>query len=73
MQGRSSVSLYPLFDASQKPQKTLADMVEKGFLCEKTGKGFFDYQAGKTKGNEEEIRDKKLLGILSILRKYKGD
>jgi len=66
-------NLYPLFDASKEPQKTLAEMVEKGFLGKKTGKGFFDYQAGSTKGNEEEIRDKKLLGILGILRKYKGD
>jgi 3-hydroxybutyryl-CoA dehydrogenase len=66
-------NLYPLFDASKEPQKILAEMVEKGFLGKKTGKGFFDYRAGGTKGNEEEIRDKKLLGILGILRKYKGD
>lgn len=66
-------NLYPLFDASKEPQKLLTEMVEKGFLGKKTGKGFFDYQAGSTKGNEEEIRDRKLLGILGILRKYKGD
>ena len=70
---QGATNLYPLFDASQKPQKTLAEMVEKGFLGKKTGRGFFAYDAGSTKGNEEEIRDKKLLGILSILRKYKGD
>jgi 3-hydroxybutyryl-CoA dehydrogenase len=66
-------NLYPLFDASQEPQKTLAQMVERGFLGKRTGKGFFDYRGGVTKGNEEEMRDRKLLGILSILRKYKED
>jgi 3-hydroxybutyryl-CoA dehydrogenase len=70
---QGATNLYPLFDDSKKPQKTLAEMVEKGFLGKKTGKGFFDYQAGSAKGNEEEIRDKKLLGILDVLRKYKGD
>ena len=70
---QGATNLYPLFDASQKPQKTLTEMVEQGFLGRRTGKGFFDYPAGSAKGNEEEIRDKKLLGILSILRKYKGD
>jgi 3-hydroxyacyl-CoA dehydrogenase len=66
-------NLYPLFDASQEPQKTLTEMVQKGYLGKKTGKGFFDYQGRNAKGNEEEIRDKKLLGILDILRKYKED
>lgn len=66
-------NLYPLFDASQEPQKTLTEMVQKGCLGKKTGKGFFDYQGRNAKGNEEEIRDKKLLGILDILRKYKED
>ncbi len=70
---QGATNLYPLFDDSKKPQKTLAEMVEKGFLGKKTGKGFFDYRTGNTKGDEEEIRDRKLLGILSILRKYKGD
>lgn len=58
-------NLYPLFDASQKPQKILNEMVEKGLLGVKTGKGFFDYRTGTNDIVRE--RDKKLINLLRIL------
>lgn len=63
---KGATNLYPVFDNSSKPQKLLTDMVEKGFLGEKTGKGFFEYQAD----NIPQIiktRDMNLLRILNIV------
>lgn len=63
---KGATNLYPVFDNSTKPQKLLTDMVEKGFLGERTGKGFFEYQ----RDNIPQIiktRDMNLLHILNIV------
>ncbi len=71
---KGAMSLYPSLDASREPRKIWTDMVEKGLLGEKTGKGFFAYEPGSIPGIIRE-RDTKLLTLLRILypRKRKGD
>jgi 3-hydroxyacyl-CoA dehydrogenase len=45
-------------------------MVEKGFLGERTGKGFFEYEPGSVP-DIIKARDKKLLELLRILYHHK--
>jgi len=67
---KGAQSLYPLLDASKEPQRTWAEMVEKGFLGERTGKGFFEYEPGSIP-DIIKARDKKLLELLRILYHHK--
>jgi 3-hydroxyacyl-CoA dehydrogenase len=63
---KGAQSLYPLLDASKAPQKLWTDMVEKGLLGERTGKGFFEYAPGSVPEIVKD-RDRKLLELLGIL------
>jgi len=51
---QGATNLYPLFDDSKKPQKTLAEMVEKGFLGKKTGKGFLTIRPEARRGMKKK-------------------
>jgi 3-hydroxybutyryl-CoA dehydrogenase len=66
-------NLYPLLDASKEPRKLWTEMVEKGFLGQRTGKGFFEYQAGSIPDRIRN-RDAKLIEILKVLcpRQHEG-
>lgn len=59
--------LFPLLDSSKEPQNVLTDKVEKGFFGYKTKKGFFEYGADNTKGEEAQARDMAMINILKIL------
>jgi 3-hydroxybutyryl-CoA dehydrogenase len=63
---KGAKNLYPVFDNSTEPQKTWTEMVEKGFLGKKTGKGFFDYPVDCGTDVVKE-RDMKLISLLDIL------
>jgi 3-hydroxyacyl-CoA dehydrogenase len=63
---KGAQNLYPLLDASKAPRKLWTEMVEKGFLGERTGKGFFEYQAGSIPKIIRK-RDMKLIKILNML------
>ena len=67
---KGAQSLYPLLDASKEPQRLWTEMVEKGFLGERTGKGFFEYEPGSIP-EIVKARDKKLLELLTILYHHK--
>ncbi len=63
--------LYPLLDGSKEPRRLWAEMVEKGYLGERTGKGFFEYGPGSVP-EIIKARDKKLLQFLNILYRKEG-
>lgn len=60
---KGAQGLYPVIDASKE---LWTELVEKGFLGEKTGKGFFEYQPGEIEHIIRD-RDRKLLKILNLL------
>ena len=59
-------ALYPLFDASQKPQKFLEDMMKSGHEGAKSGQGFFNYPPGKENDLVKQ-RDIRLLKLAHLL------
>jgi 3-hydroxybutyryl-CoA dehydrogenase len=68
---KGAQNLYPVLDASKEPRKMWTEMVEKGFLGERTGKGFFEYPTGRAAAIIRD-RDMKLIRLLNILRDTKG-
>lgn len=62
--------LHPLLDASKVPQKLWQEMVEEGYLGERTGKGFFEYEPVSAP-EIIKAREKKLLELLNILYQEK--
>ena len=63
---KGAQNLYPSLDASKEPGRLWTEMVEKGFLGEKTGRGFFEYRP-QTIQEIVKQRDIKLLALLKIL------
>jgi 3-hydroxybutyryl-CoA dehydrogenase len=71
---KGAQNLYPSLDASKEPRKLWTEMVDRGYLGEKTGRGFFEYDP-LTAPAVIKDRDIKLLSMLHTLypRKRKGD
>ena len=57
--------LYRSLDASQEPQKLVQDMVARGDLGIKSGRGFYDWKDGRRSAEATlKLRDEHLVGVL---------
>jgi len=62
-------TLYSSLDSSNEPQKIIQDMVEKGDLGIKSGKGFYDWKKDRDPERTLRERDEHLI---EILKRSKG-
>jgi 3-hydroxybutyryl-CoA dehydrogenase len=71
---KGAQNLYPSLDASKEPRRLWTEMVEKGDVGAKTGRGFFNYEPGEISGIIK-ARDVRLLAMIKLLypRRPKGD
>ena len=71
---KGAQNLYPSLDASNGPRRLWTEMVEKGDVGAKTGRGFFNYGPGDS-SEIIKARDVKLLALLRLLypKRPKGD
>jgi len=60
--------LFKDLSSEKEPQACLTDLIKKGDLGVKTGRGFYEY-GGKTLAELLSARDQKLIEILAALRK----
>jgi len=63
---KGAKDLYPVFDNSKKPQKLWTEMVKKGFLGQKVGRGFFEYPSD-CQTDVIRDRDARLVKLLDVL------
>lgn len=59
--------MYKFLDNSPEPQQIIQEKVKAGDVGRKSGRGFFEYEAGNLVNRDERDRDDKIMKLLPIL------